>query len=276
MKLVSFLYRGKEQAGVLTAAGVMPLAATMNEVIVNPDALDLRTDEIPLEDVRLLAPIPHPDQDIICLGMNYTEHAEEAFGYSRQAFSSDREIPVFFSKRATYCQGSGEPIPLHGDLTRRLDYEVELAVILGRDARNVPEGEVESHIFGYTIVNDVSARDLQTRHKQWYFGKSLDGFCPMGPCIVTRDEIPYPPALAISATVNGELRQNSNTRMLIHGIGEIVSTLSRGMLLKAGTIIATGTPKGVAMGMKEPAFLRRGDRVACEIEKIGRLENTIA
>ena len=275
MKLVSFEYRGAEQAGILAEGRVLALGATMNEVIARPEVLQRPQDALPLDAVRLLAPIPRPDQDMICMGLNYTEHAEEAFGYSRQAFTADRAYPVFFSKRCTWCQGSGEPIPAHADLTRRLDYETELAVILGRDALNVPEDEVEDFIFGYTIVNDVSARELQTQHKQWYFGKSLDGFAPMGPCIVTKDEIAFPPALAISTKVNGELRQNSNTRMLIHGIAEIVSTLSRGMLLKAGTIIATGTPKGVAMGMETPSFLVPGDTVTCEIEGIGVLENTV-
>lgn len=275
MKLVSFLYQDREQAGILTEAGVRPLGATMNEVIDHPALLDRAQDEVPLASVTLLAPIPHPRQDIICLGLNYAEHAEEAYGYSSQAFSANRAHPVFFSKRATFCQGSGTPIPAHEALTQRLDYEAELAVVLGRDARDVPLGEAEAYIFGYTVINDVSARDLQTNHKQWYFGKSLDGFCPMGPCLVTRDEIAYPPALDISATVNGELRQHSNTRMLIHSIDEIIHTLTGGMLLKAGTIIATGTPKGVAMGMAQPAFLRRGDRVACAIEGIGTLENTV-
>ena len=164
---------------------------------------------------------------------------------------------------------------MHNDLTERLDYEAELAVIIGQDALDVSAENAEQYVFGYTIINDVSARDLQTRHKQWYFGKSLDGFCPMGPCIVTRDEISWPPALDIRAEVNGELRQHSNTRMLIHGIDEIISVLSRGMLLKAGTIIATGTPKGVAMGMPLPRFLKTGDTVVCEIERIGRLENLV-
>lgn len=275
MKLVTFEYRGREQAGILEGDRVRPLPGTMNEIIENQALLGRPGEALPLEAVRLLAPIPRPRQDIVCLGLNYTEHAEEAFGYSRQAFSADRNHPVFFSKRATYCQGSGEPIPAHADLTQRLDYETELAVVLGRDALNVPEAEAEEYIFGYTIVNDVSARDLQTRHKQWYFGKSLDGFCPMGPCIVTRDEIAWPPALRIATRVNGAPRQDSNTRMLIHGIAEIISTLSAGMLLKAGTVIATGTPKGVAMGMETPAFLMAGDVVACEIEGIGTLENRV-
>lgn len=275
MKLVSFQYNGRERAGILEGASVLPLPATMNDVIADPDLLRHPMEAIPLDAVRLLAPVPHPRQDIICLGLNYTEHAEEAYDYSQQAFSANRDYPVFFSKRGTYCQGSGAPIPAHADLTQRLDYEAELAIILGRDALNVSESEAEDTLFGYTIINDVSARDLQTRHKQWYFGKSLDGFCPMGPCIVTRDDIAWPPALDISTWVNGELRQRSNTRMLIHSIAEIICTLSRGMLLKAGTIIATGTPKGVAMGMEQPTFLTAGDTVVCEIEGIGRLENTV-
>lgn len=275
MKLVTFKLRDTEQAGILTDAGVRPLGASMNAVIENPALLENAGAAIPLGDVQILAPIPRPAQDMICMGLNYRAHAAEALDYSKQAFSADQEYPVFFSKRCTYCQGSGATIPAHADLTQRLDYEAELAVILGRDALNVPEDAVEEYVFGYTIVNDVSARDLQTRHKQWYFGKSLDGFAPMGPCIVTKDEIPWPPALAISTRVNGELRQNSNTGMLIHGIAEIVSTLSKGMLLKAGTIIATGTPKGVAMGMEVPRFLIPGDTVTCEIECIGILENTV-
>ena len=148
-------------------------------------------------------------------------------------------------------------------------------MILGRDAVNVSQEEAPAYIFGYTVLNDVSAREVQTKHKQWYFGKSLEGFCPMGPCIVTADEIPFPPALRISTTLNGKLRQDSNTSLLIHSIAEIISTLSRGMVLKAGTIIATGTPKGVLMGDAEPRFLQPGDEVVCRIEGIGELCNTV-
>ena len=229
---------------------------------------------LPGESVQILSPVPHPMQDVLCLGLNYTEHAEEAFGYSR-SFTAEHQYAVFFSKRVNESQGSGAPIPAHADITERLDYENELGVIIGRDAKNVSEEEAAGYIFGYTIVNDVSARELQTGHKQWYFGKSLDGFTPMGPCIVTADEIAFPPRLSISTTVNGELRQNSNTGMLIHGIAEIISTLSKGMTLKAGTIIATGTPKGVIMGMENPAFLKAGDVVCCRIEGIGELVNTV-
>ena len=156
-----------------------------------------------------------------------------------------------------------------------LDYEAELGVVIGKDCKNVSENEAPNYIFGYTIINDVSARNLQTAHNQWYFGKSLDGFTPMGPCIVTADEIAYPPALAISSSVNGEARQKSNTSYMLHSISEIISELSRGITLRAGTIIATGTPAGVGMGFTPPKFLKKGDVVTCEIQGIGKLTNTV-
>lgn len=290
MRLITFC-RGsgkEEELGILKEeSSVLPLRElgfhwdSMNDLILNATEEELASlaqadgSGIPLQDVKLLAPISRPLQDVICLGLNYTEHAEEAFGYSKEAFTAERAYPIFFSKRVSYCQGTLAPIPAHADLTERLDYENELAVILGKDAKNVSEAEAEQYVFGYTVLNDVSARDLQTRHKQWYFGKSLDGFTPMGPCIVTADEISYPPRLRIWTTVNGELRQDSNTEMLIHSISEIISTLSAGMELKAGTIIATGTPKGVIMGMDQPQFLQKGDKVVCSIDGIGALENTV-
>ena len=157
-----------------------------------------------------------------------------------------------------------------------MDYEAELAVIIGKDAKSVPISEVKNYIFGYTVINDVSARTLQTRHKQWYFGKSLDGFLPMGPCIVTAEEFPYPPRLSIQSRVNGELRQDSSTELMIFGIDHVVSELSAGMTLKAGTIIATGTPAGVGMGFDPPRFLKPGDVVECSIEGIGTLVNRVS
>ena len=157
----------------------------------------------------------------------------------------------------------------------RLDYEAELAVIIGKTAKNVPAEQAEEYIFGYTVLNDVSARVLQTSHKQWYFGKSLDGFTPMGPAIVTADEIPFPPKLRISACVNGEVRQDSTTDLLITGIADIIAELSSGMTLLPGTIIATGTPAGVGMGFDPPKFLKSGDTVECSIEGIGTLRNIV-
>jgi len=170
----------------------------------------------------------------------------------------------------------GEPIRAHADLVESLDYEVELGVILGKDACCVSREEVRDYILGYTIVNDVSARNVQTAHKQWYFGKSLDGFTPMGPCILTADEVDtFPPELDLYAKVNGELRQESNTRWQIFPIDVVVAELSRGMTLKVGTIIITGTPSGVGMGMKPPTFLKEGDVVECGISKIGTLTNPV-
>ena len=227
------------------------------------------------ENVRILSPIPHPRQDVICLGINYADHATEAKGFDSEAFSKERPEPIFFSKRVSFSQGTGDIIPLHEDICDSLDYETELGVVIGRDAFKVKAEDVMDYIFGYTIVNDVSARNLQTRHKQWYFGKSLDGFTPMGPCIVSKDEFDGIPHLDIKTYVNGELRQSSNTANLITGIPEIIETLSAGMTLAAGTVIATGTPSGVGMGMDPPCFLKDKDEVLCEIEGIGRLVNTV-
>ncbi len=224
----------------------------------------------------VLAPIPRPRQDILCLGINYAAHAEESARFSQAAFGGDRPYPIFFSKRTAWCPGPGAPIPSHADIVDSLDYECELGVVIGKAASRVSRAEAGAHVFGYTIVNDVSARNLQTRHKQWYFGKSLDGFTPMGPCIVSADEFAFPPALPIRCRVNGELRQNSTTDLLITSIPEIIEMVSQGMTLTAGTVIATGTPAGVGMGMEPPQFLKAGDLVTCEIEGIGILENRVA
>lgn len=230
--------------------------------------------EFSLGDVTVLAPIPHPRQDVICLGMNYRAHKAEAEQFDPAAFTRQGQA-VYFAKRASHCPGPGAPIPGHFDLVDSLDYEVELAVVLGKDARNVTQETAMDCVFGYTILNDVSARNLQTGHKQWYFGKGLDGFTPMGPCLVTRDEFPQPPALAIRTYVNGELRQDAVTDQLLFSIPHILHELSQGMTLQAGTILATGTPAGVGMGFDPPKFLKAGDVVRCEIQGIGVLENPV-
>lgn len=230
---------------------------------------------IPLEDVILCAPIPEPKQDMICLGINYMAHAVESARYKEEAFGGERPYAVYFAKRVGEAVPDGGIIPAYEGLVDSLDYESELAVIIAKDAKNVAEEDVLDYVLGYTIINDVSARNLQTRHKQWYFGKSLDGFTPMGPCIVTKDEIDWPVHLQVKSYVNGELRQNSNTDLLIFDIAHVVSELSQGMTLKAGTIIATGTPAGVGMGFVPPRFLKKGDEVICEIEKIGRITNVV-
>ena len=282
MKLVTFLHAGKELTGALTAdetaIRVLPFADMDTLIQASRQELDAAVQAaelLPLSEVALLAPIPRPRQDVICLGINYHAHAEEAARYSAEAFTKERPIPIYFSKRVTEAVAPNGFIESHPGLVERLDYEVELAVIIGKTARNVKAQDAADYIFGYTVLNDVSARLLQTTHKQWYFGKSLDGFTPIGPCITTADEILFPPVLKISASVNGELRQDATTDLLITGIADIIEELSSGMTLLPGTIIATGTPAGVGMGFDPPKFLKAGDVVDCTIEKIGTLRNTV-
>ena len=277
MKLVTCLHEGRERVGALTEHGVVFLPCPdMNTLIetLPPETLAVTGKPVPLEDVTLLAPIPRPRQDVICLGMNYRAHAAEAAQYDAEAFT--KEAPaVYFSKRVSRAGDPDGVIPSYKGLVERLDYEAELAVIIGKAARDVKAAAAGNYIFGYTILNDVSARDLQTGHKQWYFGKSLDGFTPMGPCILTADGVPFRPALEISCKVNGEERQRSNTSLLIHSIPEIIEELSAGMTLLPGTIIATGTPAGVGMGLDPPEFLKHGDVVECTVEGIGTLRSTV-
>ena len=280
MKLITCLYKGEERVGALTEEGVAFLPyPDMNTLIeAFPSAAFAATSAVkpvPLEDVTLLAPIPRPRQDVICLGMNYRDHEKEAAKYDAEAFKKEKPAAVYFSKRVSRAGDPDGDIPRYEGLVERLDYEAELAVIIGKTARNVKAENAGDYVFGYTVLNDVSARDLQTGHKQWYFGKGLDGFTPMGPCILTADETAFPPALDISCAVNGEERQRSNTALLIHGIPEIIEELSAGMTLLPGTIIATGTPAGVGMGFDPPKFLSAGDVVACTIQNVGTLRSTV-
>ena len=291
MKLLTYSYGSKTAVGVLKEDGseVIPVnyldfdVENMTEFLEQQDKAKLekmaRNKElmqgIPIERVTILAPILHPKQDVICLGINYYAHAEEAARFHDEAFGGERPQPIYFAKRINRAVGNGEKIDGHLDIVDSLDYEVELAVIIGKDARNVAQEDAFDYVFGYTILNDMSARNLQTSHKQWYFGKSLDDFTPIGPWIVTKDEFDNPPALPIRSYVNGELRQDSTTDLLIHGIAKVIAQLSQGMTLAAGTIIAMGTPAGVGMGFTPPKFLKAGDVIRCEIEGIGVLENEI-
>lgn len=285
MKLITCLLQGAERTGVLGADGsfVYPLPWTDMQDAIEAPWEELRAAArtalagkgIPLSETALLAPIPRPRQDVICLGINYRAHAEEAARYDGDAFAKEKPVPIYFSKRVTEAVAPEGFIESHPGLVQRLDYEAELAVILKKKARHVSAADAPAYIFGYTVLNDVSARALQTSHKQWYFGKSLDGFTPMGPCIVTADEIAFPPALPIFSRVNGELRQDSSTDLLITGIAEIIRELSSGMTLLPGTIIATGTPSGVGMGFDPPRFLQAGDVMECGIGGIGTLRNTV-
>lgn len=230
---------------------------------------------LPLSDIVLEAPIPVPRRDIICLGLNYREHALEYTDAMDEAKHIPQH-PIVFSKATTTVIGPNKPIKSHSDVTKQIDYEAELAIVIGKEGTNISEADAYDYIFGYTIINDVTARDLQKKHSQWFLGKSLDTFGPMGPYLVTADEIPAPVKLDIQCRVNGEIRQHSNTEYLIFDIPAMIKTLSSGITLKPGDIIATGTPKGVGLGFQPPKFLNPGDRVEVEIEKIGVLSNVIS
>lgn len=291
MKVLTYSHNGQTAVGVLKNDGseVVPVnyldfdVEDMNAFLEAQDEAKLaklaRNKElmqgIPLEEVQLLSPILYPKQDIVCLGINYYAHAEEAARFHDEAFGGERPQPIYFAKRINRAVGDGEYIDGHLDIVDSLDYEAELAVVIGKDAKNVQPDEVFDYVFGYTILNDMSARNLQTAHKQWYFGKSLDDFTPIGPWIVTKDEFTNPPALPIRSYINGELRQDSNTELMINGIEKVICQLTKGMTLAAGTIIAMGTPAGVGMGFDPPKFLKAGDVVKCEIEGIGTITNEI-
>ena len=296
MKLVTYEIEHREGLGVMSRDGkwIFPLRSmdmdykTMQQLIENISESEKQLLEYmssqdpykirgaaPIEEVKLLAPIPHPRQDVICLGINYMDHAEESARFKKEEFNGERPYAVYFSKRVNQAVNPGDGIPSHSDIVKDLDYEAEMAVIIGKEASHVPEDQVKDYIFGYTIINDVSARTIQNRHKQWYFGKSLDGFLPMGPCIATVDELEFPPKVQVQSRVNGELRQNENTSRLLFGVAYIVSELSQGMTLKPGTIIATGTPAGVGMGFNPPKFLKPGDVVECSVEGIGSITNPV-
>lgn len=291
MKIMTYSHGGDIAVGVLKNDGleVVPVnyldfnVKDMNEFLEVQDDAKLekmnRNKElmqgIPMEEVRLLAPILHPKQDVVCLGINYYAHAEESARFHQEAFGGDRPEPIYFAKRVNRAVGDGEYIDGHLDIVDSLDYEVELAVVIGKDAKDVKPEEVFDYVFGYTILNDMSARNLQTAHKQWYFGKSLDDFTPIGPWIVTKDEFTNPPALPIRSYINEELRQDSSTGLLINGIEKVICQLTKGMTLQAGTIIAMGTPAGVGMGFTPPRFLSAGDVIKCEIEGIGSITNEV-
>jgi 2-keto-4-pentenoate hydratase/2-oxohepta-3-ene-1,7-dioic acid hydratase in catechol pathway len=229
-------------------------------------ALSPRRLGAPAGKVRLQAPIPRPARNVFCLGRNYKEHAAER-GAEPPAH------PVFFTKAPETVVGPGAKVTHHA-VTKELDYEVELAVVIGTACCDIARDRALEHVFGYTVVNDVTARDLQKRHGQWFKGKSLDTFCPMGPVLVTADEIPDPQALSVAMRINGEARQSSHTSKMIFPIDECIAVLSGGFTLLPGDIIATGTPEGVGAALG--TFLAAGDRMEAEVERIGVLTNTIA
>jgi 2-keto-4-pentenoate hydratase/2-oxohepta-3-ene-1,7-dioic acid hydratase in catechol pathway len=284
MRLVTFEDRG-QQIGVVRGDEIVSLAEVAPDMLSliamgelglerAAQALERAGDVRPLAGVRLLAPIPRPTKNIFCLGMNYAEHARESMR-AKGLPETLPEHPVFFTKSVTSVNHPDGSMALDPQITQQLDWEVELAYIIGVGGRNIKRADALRHVFGYTIINDLSARDLQNRHQQFFKGKSLDGSCPMGPWIVTADEIPDPKTLGLRLRVNGETRQNSTVADLIFDIPTTIEVLSLGQTLEPGDIVATGTPSGVGMGMSPQTWLKAGDVVEAEIDTIGVLRTTI-
>ncbi len=291
MNFVTYKYQGNEQIGICQTDQVVSLTELLNSPIdsmldlissFQPEWLNIMEERlksseyraIPVSSVKLLSPIPYPQRNVFCLGKNYAEHAQE-IKITGITDTSIPQHPIYFTKVASPAAGQGDPVLVSRQVTTQVDYEVELAVVIGRDGINIKPEEAEEYIFGYTIANDVSARNLQANHLQWFKGKSLDNFCPLGPVLVHKSALPLPLHLEIQCRINGELRQNSNTKNMIFDISHIISDLSKGMTLKTGDIICTGTPSGVGMGFEPPRYLADGDVMECYIEKIGKLTNQI-
>lgn len=289
MKLLTYSINGVDKVGVIgfddsvldiSLAGIYK--KDMNDLIVTSTKDELsklrelsqKSGGLNLKNITKRAVIPHPLQYVICLGINFMEHAVESYNFKKIKFDGKREYPVYFSKRVNEAVADGGTILSHSDITKSLDYEAELALIISKDAKNVSKDKALEYVFGWSIINDISSRDIQNKHKQWYYGKSLDRSLPFGPWIVTSDELDVS-SLDIKSFVNGELRQNSNTSKLIFDAAYVISDLSKGMTLKAGTIISLGTPSGVGMGFTPPKFLNSGDEIVCFIEGIGELKNII-
>jgi 2-keto-4-pentenoate hydratase/2-oxohepta-3-ene-1,7-dioic acid hydratase in catechol pathway len=283
MFFVSFINQGSQRVGVLNEGKSVVLDLGLSDMIegialgerwiasVREQAANAKAGEwVSLDEVRLLAPIPRPRKNIFCVGKNYAEHAMELGGAE-----SIPQHPVVFSKFPTTVIAHEDDILRHADVTEMLDYEGELAVVIGRKGRKIAKEEALDYVFGYTIINDVTARDLQKRHLQFDLGKSLDTFCPMGPYLVYKEAIPNPGALKIETRVNGEVRQSSNTQHFIFDIPTLIATISAGITLEPGDIIATGTPAGVGLGFKPPRLLSSGDQVEIEVEGIGILRNRV-
>jgi 2-keto-4-pentenoate hydratase/2-oxohepta-3-ene-1,7-dioic acid hydratase in catechol pathway len=286
MRLVTYRAADEDRLGAATGGNIVDLSQVAPDMLTLIDqggeGLDRARRAIrsagaqitPLASATLLAPIPRPRKNIICLGMNYTAHAYES-ARARGRPEVLPEYPVFFTKAPTTVVGPRVDIPLHETVTAQLDWEVELALVISRLAQSVPEDRAMEYVYGYTILNDVSARDLQTWHQQFFLAKSLDRCGPMGPCLVTTDEIHDPHHLGLRLRLNGRTMQDSSTADLIFRIPAIIATLSAAMTLEPGDIISTGTPAGVGMGMTPPVWLQDGDVMEAEVDGIGVLRNAV-
>jgi 2-keto-4-pentenoate hydratase/2-oxohepta-3-ene-1,7-dioic acid hydratase in catechol pathway len=285
LKFVTYVYENTTRPGVIWEDRLVDLSAVAPDILslIGQGKVGLAAVEQHLqkesggpllEDVRLLAPIPQPRRNLMCLGLNYSEHAEESYTAQGKVVALP-EIPVVFTKATTTVIGPYDSIPFDPAVSEMIDWEVELALIIGRAGKNIPQEEAMAYVFGYTVLNDVSARDLQRQGKQFFKGKSLDGSCPMGPWIVTAEALPDPHDLRISSRVNGETKQDDSTAKMIFDLPAIIAYLSRGMTLLPGDIISTGTPSGVGFARTPPEFLKPGDVVECEVEQIGLIRNKV-
>ena len=285
MRLASWKWGGRDHVGSVSACGreatplavadaslgVLPLIEALTRGESLPPAQGAR---LPVEALQLRSPLPRPRRNLLCVGRNYRAHAAElASSVFRDHIAKDEGWPIIFTKLPECVIGPQDDVLLPGAaVSTQIDYESELAVIIGRGGRNIGRAQAMQHVFGYTAVNDVTARDVQMRHQQWDLGKSFDSFCPMGPWIVTADELDGRDT-RVRGWVNGELRQDGQTRDLIFDIPTLIETCSRGITLLPGDIIATGTPAGVGMGFDPPRYLQAGDVVRIEIDGIGAIEN---
>lgn len=290
MRFVTFLYEQEQKVGVLTedCTKVIDLRkinkkfpTTLLECIQLGDPFVAEVETIvkenqfepytySLQDVTLLAPIPRPQKNIFCVGKNYAAHAIE--------MGSKDDIPKYpmiFSKAPTAVIGPNTEVENHKEITNELDYEGEIAVIIGKTGKGIKKEEAYEYVFGYTLINDLTARDLQRNHQQFLLGKSLDTSCPMGPWITHKSLVPHPDRLYLETKVNGEIRQAASTEQFIFDIPTIIETLSRGMTLEAGDIIATGTPAGVGSGFKPPKHLQPGDEIEISVKELGVLKNRV-
>ncbi|CAM4028078.1 fumarylacetoacetate hydrolase family protein [Bordetella tumulicola] len=285
MRLAAYEEQGIARIGIVSDDGQSIQPLDLDGVDARLGILPLITAQLPLADlarqagparslsgVRLRAPVPRPARNVFCVGRNYHEHANELSGSIFKDSKDGEDWPIIFSKVPESVVGPTDDVRLPQGISADIDYEAELCVVIGKQGKNITRADALDHIYGYTIVNDVTARDVQQRHRQWHLGKSFDTFCPMGPWIVTADEL-QAGSLDIRCLVNGEVRQSANTRDLIFDIGTIIENCSRGITLYPGDVIATGTPAGVGMGMNPPCFLKNGDVVRVEIQGIGHIEN---
>ncbi|MFG3101394.1 fumarylacetoacetate hydrolase family protein [Streptomyces sp. NPDC048182] len=278
MKIARIRHQGRVSAARIEGGTAHPVVAeddrfmadAVRDLIADGTAHEVLAADVPgvpLAEVELLSPLAAP-QKIVCIGLNYADHI-------RETGLDTPEVPLAFVKTAHCLTGPTDPIRVPRGTTEQLDWEAELAVVIGRPARDVPVERAMEHVFGYTVANDVSARDAQFSDGQWFRGKNFDDFCPLGPWLVTSDEVPDPQALAIAARVNGTTVQHSSTKEMIFGVAETVSYLSRYLTLNPGDVIATGTPHGVGMGRTPQLWLTDGDVVEIEVEGVGALRNTV-